>query len=110
MLTFTALISVFWSAPKVLNQTFLVNSAVLVSINIMRNFPEWGSWALLIVLVIWDLIAVLCPYGPLRLLISQIHKRKQEDQDYKPPPGLLYSTMVWFFIILESDPNKSGSN
>lgn len=34
------------------------------------GLDAWTTWALLAILAIWDLIAVLCPFGPLKLLIE----------------------------------------
>jgi hypothetical protein len=53
--------------------------------------PQWTTWTIL--------IAVLCPLGPLRLLIETLNKIKQkEGENVSLSAGLIYSTMVWTLI------------
>lgn len=77
----------------------LIYVSVLVSYLIITLFPPLTTWALLIVLVFWDLFAVLAPCGPLRLIVELLHKRQAEDKsgNSQPalPPILLYSTMAY---------------
>jgi len=56
---------------------------------ILKGVSEWTTWVLLILLAVWDLIAVLCPFGPLRLLLKHSEENQQEI------PALLYTLMVW---------------
>jgi presenilin 1 len=57
---------------------------------------------LLGLLVLWDLIAVLCPFGPLRLLLESSRRTQQ------PIPALLYSvTMLWLSVITSTEEAPS---
>lgn len=88
----------------------LIYVSVLVSYLIIMLFPPITTWALLIVLVFWDLFAVLAPCGPLRLIVELLHKRQTDDAtgNSKPalPPILLYSTMVYFTTTILSSNVK----
>ncbi|PKY20845.1 Presenilin-domain-containing protein [Rhizophagus irregularis] len=56
----------------------------------LTNLSSWTTWILLALLAIWDLIAVLCPFGPLRILVESSRNDKREI------PALLYSVnAVW---------------
>lgn len=79
------LIMVFWSgAPLVMQQIFLTIMSSLMAFS-LTGLAEWTTWILLGLLAIWDLIAVLCPFGPLKILIESSKKQGQEV------PALLYT-------------------
>lgn len=46
--------------------------------------PEWTTWGLLAAVSVWDLIAVLTPRGPLKMLVEEAEARGE------PIPGLVY--------------------
>ena len=50
-----------------MRQIYLVATAGLMALILVRYIPEWTVWVLLAALSIWDLIAVLCPKGPLKV-------------------------------------------
>ncbi|ORX45251.1 Presenilin-domain-containing protein [Hesseltinella vesiculosa] len=59
----------------------------------LTGLEQWTTWILLGLLAVWDLIAVLCPFGPLRLLIESSRSQQREV------PALLYSVnAVWFML------------
>jgi len=80
------LLSIFWKAPRWLNQTYLVLLSALMGHVFQASLPEWALWTLLAALVLWDLFAVLAPCGPLQELIKVAGDRQNEL------PGLLYDT------------------
>ena len=81
----TGVVSIYWQQgiPRYITQSYLIAVAVIMCW-ILSNFPEWTSWALLVMLALYDLCAVLTPCGPLRALIILAQERKD------PIPGLLY--------------------
>ncbi|CAI2185754.1 14832_t:CDS:10 [Funneliformis geosporum] len=83
------LISVFWKGPLLLQQIYLTIMSSLMAFS-LTGLSSWTTWILLGLLAIWDLIAVLCPFGPLRILVES----SRDDQ--REIPALLYSVnAVW---------------
>ncbi|KAF9362169.1 Presenilin-1 [Mortierella sp. NVP85] len=93
----TGLISVFWKGPMWLQQIYLTVMSSLMAFS-LTGLAEWTTWMLLALLVVWDLIAVLCPFGPLKILVESSRTQNQEV------PALLYTVnAVWF---MASPPNS----
>ncbi|KAI8067275.1 Presenilin-domain-containing protein [Thamnidium elegans] len=78
------LIAIFWNSPLWLQQGYLIIVSTATSISMLR-MPPWTTWTVLIAVSIYDLFAVLCPSGPLRLLISMAEERQENI------PALIYS-------------------
>ncbi|CAG8583036.1 1796_t:CDS:10, partial [Paraglomus occultum] len=84
------LISVFWKGPALLQKIYLVVMSSLTAFS-LSQLSSWTTWILLGLLSIWDLIAVLCPFGPLRILVES---SKEEKRGL--PPALLYTVnTIW---------------
>eukprot|EP00172_Hildenbrandia_rubra_P001113 Plantae.Rhodophyta-Hildenbrandia_rubra.ctg16747.p1 GENE.Plantae.Rhodophyta-Hildenbrandia_rubra.ctg16747~~Plantae.Rhodophyta-Hildenbrandia_rubra.ctg16747.p1 ORF type:complete len:505 (-),score=69.19 Plantae.Rhodophyta-Hildenbrandia_rubra.ctg16747:587-2101(-) len=79
------LISIFWKAPRIVNQGYLIVMSALMAY-IFRTLPDWATWIILGVLVVWDLFAVLAPCGPLKMLVEAARERGD------PLPALVYDT------------------
>lgn len=77
------MISIFWIAPTVFNQFYLVAISCMVAWWLTR-LPDWTILMLLIAVSLYDVVAVLTPKGPLKLLVEEAQKRDE------PLPGLLY--------------------
>ncbi|OBZ84245.1 Presenilin-2 [Choanephora cucurbitarum] len=77
-------IAVFWNSPLWIQQAYLIAISAVTSISMLR-MPSWTTWTVLIAVAIYDLFAVLCPAGPLQLLISIAEERDEEI------PALIYS-------------------
>ncbi|KAF2070377.1 hypothetical protein CYY_008306 [Polysphondylium violaceum] len=84
---FGGVICIFWYAPKYLNQTYLISVSVLMALSFSR-LPEWTTWAILAIVSIYDIFAVLCPAGPLQLLIKTAKKRGEAI------PAMIYNASV----------------
>ena len=110
--TIVGIMSIFWKGPKWLQQAYLIVMSAFMAYS-LSGLMEWTTWIILGLLVVWgaffetlslvkfeltplfqfiDLIAVLCPWGPLNLLIQ--HARNQPEMT-RPMQALLYSAMVW---------------
>jgi presenilin 1 len=78
----------FYKGPLWLQQIYLIILSSLMAYNFSELTPL-ATWILLGLLAVWDLIAVLCPFGPLKLLIEHSKKENIEIQ------GLLYASMLF---------------
>lgn len=68
--------SIFYQrgVPRSMTQGYLICVSVIMAWTLSK-FPEWTSWALLVVLALYDLCAVLTPCGPLRCIINLVQTR-----------------------------------
>lgn len=82
--------SIFWRAPKIVTQAFLVFISVLIAL-VFLSFPDWTIWILLGILVIYDCCVVLCPHGLLNMIIKKSEERNDEI------PALIYASAA--FIV-----------
>ncbi|KAI3694456.1 hypothetical protein L1987_77421 [Smallanthus sonchifolius] len=69
--------------PIVLRQVYMVLLGIIVAAW-FTNLPEWTTWTLLVALALYDLVAVLAPGGPLKILVELASSR---DDDL---PALVY--------------------
>ncbi|KAI8140621.1 Presenilin-domain-containing protein [Fennellomyces sp. T-0311] len=97
------LVSIFWKGPLWLQQGYLTVMSSLMAFS-LTGLEEWTTWILLGLLAVWDLIAVLCPFGPLRLLIESSRKQQREV------PALLYSVNAVWFMLAASDHVRLSKN
>ncbi|CEP19741.1 hypothetical protein [Parasitella parasitica] len=77
-------VAIFWKSPLWVQQIYLILVSAATSISVLR-MPPWTTWTVLIAVAIYDLFAVLCPGGPLKLLITMAEERQENI------PALLYS-------------------
>ena len=87
---------VFWTEfgcgprpPLELQQAYLVVVSALMAWS-GTKLPEWTTWSLLLAVALWDIVAVLTPRGPLRMLVEEAERRNE------PIPGdfIFYSLLV----------------
>ncbi|KAL0140704.1 presenilin family protein [Mucor lusitanicus] len=90
------LVSIFWKGPLWLQQSYLTIMSSLMAFS-LTGLEQWTTWILLGLLAVWDLIAVLCPFGPLRLLIESSRNQQREV------PALLYSVNAVWFMMASND-------
>ncbi|XP_073150563.1 presenilin-like protein At1g08700 [Henckelia pumila] len=89
--TILGTISVFSNGvPIVVKQSNLVVTGIIVAAWFTR-LPEWTTWVVLVALALYDLVAVLAPGGPLKLLVELASSRDDEL------PALVYESRptVW---------------
>uniref|UniRef100_A0A7S0DEF1 Presenilin n=1 Tax=Micromonas pusilla TaxID=38833 RepID=A0A7S0DEF1_MICPS len=72
-----------FGAPLVVKQGFLIFIGVVVAFYFTR-IPEWTTWTLLVAMALYDIVAVLAPGGPLRVLVELAQERDEEI------PALVY--------------------
>uniref|UniRef100_A0ACD5VYG2 Uncharacterized protein n=1 Tax=Avena sativa TaxID=4498 RepID=A0ACD5VYG2_AVESA len=114
-------LSVFASAvPILVRQGYMVALAVIVAAWLSR-LPEWTTWIMLVALAVYDLVAVLAPRGPLRMLVELASSRDDELPAliYESRPTVSpaessssssYAPAMWSEEMQPADSARSGAN
>uniref|UniRef100_A0A6B2L6U7 Presenilin n=1 Tax=Arcella intermedia TaxID=1963864 RepID=A0A6B2L6U7_9EUKA len=92
-------ISIFWHSNMKVNQTYLICISVILAV-VFSRLPEWTTWTILAAIAIYDLFAVLCPRGPLRVLVETAQERDE------PIPALIYNASI-VMMMVNSDEEDS---
>lgn len=97
--TIVGVLSVFSRGiPIFLRQGYMVLLGIIVAAWFTK-LPEWTTWVLLVALALYDLVAVLAPGGPLKILVELASSR---DDDL---PALVYEARP----VVSSNSESRGS-
>ena len=85
--------------PDSVHRHYIVANCSLVSQYYLRCFPGQTIWVVLVAVALWDIYAVLSPYGPLNIVQSKA-------KDYSSSVSSLLSALTdtWDAELFYSNP------
>uniref|UniRef100_A0AC35U115 Presenilin n=1 Tax=Rhabditophanes sp. KR3021 TaxID=114890 RepID=A0AC35U115_9BILA len=71
------IISIHFKGPMIVQNGYHIFVSSILALTLLKFLPNWSVWGILVMMSLWDLVAVLHKRGPLRILVETAQERNE---------------------------------